>query len=137
MAAVYKSCQAPVQYPDGHVDTVGQDESNATELPSEEERGGKENQREQEQHTIVPEGRRRRRVKGERAPTCHLRCSPIHLSLTHGCKVEALGDAVDGEQQDVAAVPAQEGGPHPHRQQPAPVEMEGQVRVGVAKGENG
>ena len=55
MAVICKSCPAPLQYPDSHVDAVGQNEANAAKLPSEEERGGEEHQREQEQHPIIPE----------------------------------------------------------------------------------
>jgi hypothetical protein len=46
--------EAAIGDPSEHVDTVGQDEPNAAEKLSEEERGGEEDKREHQHHPVVP-----------------------------------------------------------------------------------
>lgn len=43
-----------VSYPSEHVDAVGQDEANTAEVPSEDERGGEKDKREDHHGSVVP-----------------------------------------------------------------------------------
>ena len=45
---------AAVGYPGEHVDTVGQDEADTAQVPSEDERGGEKDKREDHHSSIVP-----------------------------------------------------------------------------------
>ncbi len=63
-------------------------------------------------------------------------CPPVHLCLAHGSKHKALCDSVHRQQEDIEAVPAEEGGAPTLRQDTPPVYVQSEVGVCVAKGED-
>ncbi len=58
-----------------------------------------------------------------------------HLLAGHGCEGVALGDAVDGQEDDVGAVGAQQDGADARAEQLAAVEVQRQVAERHAEGE--